>query len=228
MPPLPFQIKICGVTTAEDAAAVAQSGADAIGLNFYAKSKRYLNPALAISVVASIPSEVTKVGVFVNSTAAEIRSIFSKVGLDAVQLHGDEPAELLRELDGIPSIRALQWKNDQGASIDAFLEDCRKRKCSPIAILIDAHHPTEFGGTGVTADWSAIAKWRASRQRDLPIILAGGLTSINVAGAIAATAPDAVDTASGVETKPGRKDARLVADFAQASKQAFSNLRASD
>jgi phosphoribosylanthranilate isomerase len=223
MPPLPFRIKICGVTTADDAAAVAQAGADAIGLNFYVKSKRYLDPAQAISVVASIPSGVTKIGVFVNSTAPEIRALCSKIGLDAVQLHGDEPAELLRELTGIPTVRALQWKNDRGASIDTFLENCDKLECSPIAILIDAHHPTEFGGTGMTADWSAIAKWKESRHPDLPIILAGGLTSSNVSNAIAVVTPEAVDTASGVESRPGRKDARLVGDFVQVAKQAFSN-----
>jgi phosphoribosylanthranilate isomerase len=220
---LPFRIKICGVTTADDAAAVEQFGADAIGLNFYPKSKRYLDPKQAVAVAASISSKVTKVGVFVNSPAEEIRAVFWQVGLDVVQLHGDEPAEILSELNGLPTIRALQWKNDGGASIDVFLDECAKSRYQPIALLIDAHHPTEFGGTGSIADWSAIARWKQTRKPILPIILAGGLQPANVACAIETVGAEGVDTASGVETSPGRKDAKLVADFVRASKRAFSN-----
>jgi phosphoribosylanthranilate isomerase len=223
MPELPFRIKICGVTTAGDAVTVAQSGADAIGLNFYPKSKRFFDPSLAVAVAASIPNAVKKVGVFVNSTADEIRTIFEQVSLNAVQLHGDEPAELLCELNGLPTIRALPWTDDGGASIDSFVERCSKLGCLPIALLIDAHHPTEFGGTGMTADWSAIARWKQSRHHDLPVILAGGLNPGNVAKAIVTAGPDAVDTASGVESSPGRKDAKLIAEFVRISKQAFSN-----
>jgi phosphoribosylanthranilate isomerase len=108
--------------------------------------------------------------------------------------------------------------------IDEYLEQCAALGCLPDALLIDAHKPGEYGGTGETADWEAIARWRDKKQFDIPLVLAGGLTPYNVAEAIQIVRPDAVDTASGVEISPGRKGSELVRAFVAEAKRAFAAI----
>jgi phosphoribosylanthranilate isomerase len=241
---LPFQIKICGVTTQDDAAVAAFAGASAIGLNFYPSSKRFvtLEEASKIKRVKramdglreSEQSEyitptaaLAIIGVFVNHSVVEFTSSHSIVKFDWLQLHGDETPEFVKQVKtslGLPIMRALRWGRDGSKPIDEYLQQCAAEGCLPDALLIDAHVKGEYGGTGETADWEAIVRWRDSRQFDIPLVLAGGLTPDNVAAAIRTVRPDAVDTASGVESAPGRKDAERVRAFITEAKQAFAAL----
>ncbi|HEY2760393.1 MAG TPA: phosphoribosylanthranilate isomerase [Pirellulales bacterium] len=203
MKPLPFRVKICGVTTSEDAAAAIAAGATAIGLNFFKASKRHIDPLEAQNIARVDSRELAVIGVFVNHTVSEIASIVTHVEPNWIQLHGDEPARVIKhvkEAIDLPVIRALRWGEGGGAAIDEYLQACAEIGCLPDAVLIDAHKAGEYGGTGITADWEAIALWRAEKKFDIPLVLAGGLTPENVAEAITIVRPDAVDTASGVES----------------------------
>lgn len=217
-----FEIKICGITSVRDALAVANAGADAIGLNFWPKSQRFVGLETAREIAAALPSGVTKVGVFVNAAVEEIALTVDRVGLDWIQLHGDEPAELLAQLPPRLSIlRAFSCGKNGLAPLTQYFAESRKCGRAPDAVLVDADAASEFGGTGRRADWARIAQDR-SLIGGLPLILAGGLTPLNVAAAIEAVRPDAVDVASGVEGQPGRKDAALVEQFVAAARMAFA------
>ena len=208
-----FQVKICGVTCVEDALAVAAAGADCIGLNFYAKSVRYLPPERAAEVAASIPDQVLKTGVFVNSPLAEIRDLAERFELDFVQLHGDEPPQAIAELSGLRVIKAFRLGPEGIAPVAEYLDRCYQLAALPAMVLLDAFQAGAYGGTGHVVDWAT-----AREYHDLgagpALVLAGGLTPGNVADAIAAVRPAAIDLASGVESSPGRKDpAKLAALF---------------
>jgi phosphoribosylanthranilate isomerase len=224
---LPFQIKICGVTIAADAAVAVEYGAGAIGLNFFTGSRRHIDPLEAQDIALIDSYELAVVGVFVNHTASEIASIVTHVEPTWLQLHGDETPEFLRQVKsalGLPIMRALRWGRDGSGSIDEYLQQCGALGCLPDAVLIDAHKAGEYGGTGETADWEGIARWRENRRFDIPLVLAGGLRPENVAEAIRVVRPDAVDTASGVESSPGRKDADRVRAFIAEAKRAFAAM----
>ncbi len=200
-------IKICGVTSAKDAAMAAELGADAIGINFWPRSKRYVDPADAGPILAAIPAGVLKVGVFVNASAEDVgRHVFG-LGLDRAQLHGDETAADYATVDPLCIVRAIRVRDAGSFAAEAGW--------APALWLYDAH-VEGFGGGGVPAPWPLIAE-RARR----PFLLAGGLTPANVAEAIAATRPDGVDVASGVERAPGVKDAAKVAAFIAAARAAI-------
>jgi phosphoribosylanthranilate isomerase len=200
-----MRVKICGVTTVADAVMVARAGADAIGLNFYARSARVVTVARARRIVDALPPFVWVVGVFVNESAATINRISREVGLHVVQVHGDEPDSLLPRLH-LPVFRALHV--GAGKVVTSSAKSAR-------ALVLDAAQPG-YGGGGKTFDW-ARAKSIAARR---PVLLAGGLTPDNVAQAIATVRPFGVDVASGVETKPGTKDPRAVAEFVRAARSA--------
>lgn len=217
-----FKIKICGLTRAIDVRAAVEAGADAIGLNFYGKSQRAVTLEQAKELAAYCPAGVAKVGVFVNMAAADIRRIASQVPLDAVQLHGDESPEIMRELSGLAVIRAIRPAADEWSKwreqIGAF---CANGKLA--GVLVDAPSLSAFGGTGQTADWQAVAE-HGDAWRELPLVLAGGLKPENVAAAIRAVRPQAVDTASGVESSSGIKDAPLIRAFVANAREAFHQL----
>ncbi len=216
-----FQIKICGITSVKDARYASLAGADAIGLNFYAKSTRYVDPEAAVQVVQAVPHSVAKVGVFVNLPIAEVDEIASRLQLDYVQLHGDEPPEALAGVASTNVIRAFRCGPEGFTPIIAYLEACRALGRPPAAVLLDAHQPGEYGGTGQAIDWTAVAENRAILG-ETPLVLAGGLTPFNVADAIGTAHPDAVDVASGVESAPGSKDVLLVRAFCTSAKKAFA------
>jgi phosphoribosylanthranilate isomerase len=222
-----FRIKICGLTSPADAIATVAGGADAVGLNFYPGSKRCVSLTRAAEICSVLPAGVVKVGVFVNAPAGDVVATFDRLGLDLIQLHGDEPPDYVVALDNRPFIRAFRVGPQGGAPAIAWLDACRAVGRQPSAILIDSHQAGAYGGTGATADWHAARALAAGQdivQRPLPaLVLAGGLTPINVADAIHAVRPAAVDTASGVETSPGRKDAGLVAAFVRAALSAFDD-----
>ncbi len=212
-----FRVKICGITRVQDALAAARAGADAIGLNFYEKSPRFVSPEFARQVAAalvanSLAEGVLRVGVFVNSSVDQVKQIAAAADLDAVQLHGDEPAEAIRDLAPLRVIRARRMDARGVGPIEDDLDRCRSLGRLPDALLVDAAAPGSYGGTGQTVDWGLLAEhgqWR----HGVPLILAGGLQCENVAEAIRAVRPHGVDTASGVESAPGVKDHEKVAAF---------------
>jgi phosphoribosylanthranilate isomerase len=220
-----FRVKICGITRVEDALAVARAGADAIGLNFYAQSPRFITTEFAQAVAhalaeASHGEGVVRVGVFVNTPVDQIKQIAREAKLNAVQLHGDEPAEAIRDLVPLPVIRARRLDARGVGPIDADLEECRTLGRLPDALLVDAAAAGSYGGTGQTVDWGLLtdhARW----TRGVPLILAGGLRCENVAEAIRAVRPRGIDTASGVESAPGVKDHEKVAAFVQRAREAL-------
>lgn len=197
-----MRVKICGITTPDDAVLAAELGAAAIGLVFWPGSPRRVDEARALDVVRSLPRGVTAVGVFVDQPIDDVRRIADGTGLGAVQLHGSEPAEYALGLMQ-PVIKAV-------AVGDAFEPRAVDEWPSGITVLLDAHDPVRRGGTGRTIDWSRAAAAAARR----PVFLSGGLTPANVAAAIRQVRPYGIDLSSGVETTPGVKDpAKLRALF---------------
>jgi phosphoribosylanthranilate isomerase len=204
------RVKICGITNLADAKAAIDLGADALGFNFYEKSVRNISPADAYKIVRKLPKEIETVGVFVNWSPEAVIALARAVDLDAVQLHGDETAETARYAANYFDVtKAMRvGKGFRLASLRPFQSSVR-------AFLFDADKAGQFGGTGHRADWS-IARRAAKTHR---IILAGGLTPENVAEAIGYVSPYAVDVASGVESRPGKKDrAKLRAFFSEVAR----------
>lgn len=226
-----YRVKICGITTPADALLAAAAGADAIGLNFFSGSPRCVDTERAGQIIERLrqdyaPSQVQVFGVFVNATVDEILRTIRAAKLDGVeqgfgiQLHGDEPPELLRELQQIPIVRALRPIGGSLARTTEYLAACQLLDCLPEAVLLDAHSPAAYGGTGLKLNWAQLAS-RGDSLLELPLVLAGGLNPENVAAAISTARPHAVDVASGVETSPGIKDAAKVTAFISAAKNAF-------
>ena len=219
-----FRVKICGITTPEDAQATVDARADAVGLNFYQRSPRFLKPENGEAVVRVLPDDIVRVGLFVNASATQVQETYEQLRLDLVQLHGDEPPEFLRELGGLPVMRAFRLGEAGLAPVLEYLTMCRELSCLPELVLIDSFRKGHYGGTGATADW-ATAREYPSEGWHPPLVLAGGLTAENVAEAIRVVSPVAVDTASGVESSPGRKDPEMVAHFVEAAMAAFDETR---
>jgi phosphoribosylanthranilate isomerase len=196
-------VKICGVTTADDALLAAELGAAAVGFVFWPHSPRYIEPIAARAIVARLPPFIAPVGVFVNQPIATVLAIARVARLGAVQLHGDEAAEEYATLP-MRIIKAVALGNAKDGDAAANVP--------PNAmVLLDAHDPVRRGGTGRAVDWSVAAAVAGRR----PVILSGGLHAGNVVEAIAAVHPYGVDVSSGIETRPGRKDpAKLRALFA--------------
>jgi phosphoribosylanthranilate isomerase len=234
MPARSFRIKVCGVTHADDFVAAAIAGADAVGLNFYPRSPRFvdedarnvLQQALAApdKLRFILNRKVEKIGVFVNARDQEIQQCIDDCSLDAIQLHGDEPPQFLAQLPShVPVIRARRVDDRGVAAIAEDLEACEAAGRLPDAVLVDAITPGRYGGTGETVSWAGLAdypKWLG----EVPLILAGGLTPENVAEAIRIVRPAGVDVASGVEKSPGVKDHDKVRRFVEAAKSAFAAL----
>jgi phosphoribosylanthranilate isomerase len=217
-----FRIKICGVRSPDDAVAVAEAGADAIGLNFYDKSPRYSPPQEARAIIAATPAHVVKVGVFVDAPVAEVRDTARGLGLDLVQLHGTEPPEYLAELRGLPVMKAFRIGSDF-TWVGDYLAKCHQLTCVPRLVLVDAASPGQLGGTGTVVDWQALHAGRRVFAGQ-PLVLAGGLKPANVAAAIAAVRPWAVDVASGVEAPRCQKSPDLMREFVAAATAAFAAI----
>jgi phosphoribosylanthranilate isomerase len=210
------KVKVCGITIRADALAAVEAGADALGFNFYAPSPRYIAPEDARRIIAELPHDVLSVGVFVNEdSAAAVARMAERSGVSAVQLHGDESPEYCAELGEHEVIKALRVGKDFAPEEAA--------RYPAHSILLDAYDARARGGTGETFDWSLA---RRTREVVAQLYLAGGLRPENVAGAIAAVAPYAVDVCSGVELAPGRKDAARVRAFIAAVRACEKNLDA--
>ncbi len=194
------RVKICGITNPEDAGHAVSAGADAIGLVF-TDSPRRVNPACASEIVAAAGPFVTPVALFVDSPAEFIIDVAGRLGLNTVQLHGDESPELVERLHPLRVIKAVRVADSSD------LEGLERYRVD--AFLLDTRVPGMKGGTGLTFDWSLAVEV----ARRFPIILAGGLNPQNVADAIRQVHPYAVDVSSGVEAAPGKKDPLKVSAF---------------
>jgi phosphoribosylanthranilate isomerase len=201
------RVKICGVTGVEDARAAVRLGADALGLNLWPRSKRFVSAETARLLVRQLPPLVTIVGVFVDPTRDEVLRAIDAVGIQVAQLHGDESPELCASLP-LPVVKAIRVKDSHSLAALASYEVS--------AFLLDSATPA-YGGSGVAFDWGLAAEAAAS----LPVILAGGLTPENVADAVRAVRPLGVDVASGVESAPGVKDAQKMERFIHNAKEAL-------
>jgi phosphoribosylanthranilate isomerase len=202
-------IKVCGIRSVDDGRMAAEAGADALGFVFWPMSPRRVDVAKAKEIARALPPLILRVGVFVDMPIDEMARIGEAVGLDVFQLHGDEPPERLRELPRrvLKAVRVGKGFNT---------EEALRYADSAAGLLVDTRLPGETampGGTGVPFDWSLV---KDLRRRVPFLMLAGGLSPENVAGAIAAVQPDAVDVSSGVEGMPGRKDPVRVSAFIDA------------
>ena len=209
-------VKICGIQEKDHALVAAESGASLIGFVFV-PVRREIDPDDARQIIDSVREKYmhppAAVGLFVNEPANTINEVVEQVGLDFVQLHGDEDPELASQLS-VPAIKALRIEEDQSEAqvrkrVEAYL-----RYCS--AVLLDSHVPGHWGGTGVKGDWDLAA----TIARDYPVILAGGLTPENVGEAIETVRPAVVDVSSGVETDEQKDPAKIVAFLENANEQA--------
>ena len=201
-----MKIKICGITNLEDALHAVECGADALGFNFYEKSPRYITPGAAGDIIGRLPEGVMTVGVFVNSSIAKIEDVFARPSIGYAQLHGDETPGFAASLkdSGIRVIKAIHASHTFDPSgpleydVDEFLLD------TPSA---------GYGGSGEVFDWQTAIRFKEVVPE---FFLAGGLTPENVADAIRAVRPTAVDVCSGVEAFKGKKDPKKVAAFIEA------------
>ena len=197
-------VKICGITSIEDALAAVAAGADALGFNFYKPSPRYIEPRTAREIVKALPDSILTVGVFVNEES--VMNIAREAGVRAAQLHGDESAEYCRQLAReIQVIKTFAVSEDFDTNVIAAYE--------VDAIMLDTKHNKLRGGTGRVFDWSIAC---AVRPQVAKLYLAGGLAPENVAEAIELVQPFAVDACSGLEERPGLKNHERVRAFVEA------------
>jgi phosphoribosylanthranilate isomerase len=215
-----MKVKICGITSLEDAQAAVEAGADMLGFNFYPKSLRYIHPSICTSILQQLRKgmpPVISVGVFVNPTEVEVQTVLDGTGLDLAQLSGDEPADWLARL-GDRAFKAVRLPAG-GKPLKIVEPFTRLRRDAPPAFLLDSTVKGAYGGGGVLADWGQAA----GLSGRYPFLLAGGLTPANVAEAVRRVHPWGVDVASGVESAPGKKVEHKVRQFIQNARLAESN-----
>ena len=222
------KIKICGITNVEDMLLCARLGADAVGLNFYSGSKRFVPPSAVMAIIKALPPYVDPVALYVDEPLFDAVQHVRQFCIGTVQWHcrgiplpdqGGHPPLLLQWKDHIlglggcrviPAFAIVDATNL--ATVNAYLDGCRQANRLPAGVLLDGHAPGQYGGTGQTAPWQLLADF----DPGVPVILAGGLTPENVAEAIRIVRPYAVDVASGVESSPGRKDPDKLKRFVDA------------
>lgn len=197
------RVKICGITSAADAQAAIEAGANLLGFNFYPKSPRHISEDQAAEIRSKLPKKVQAVGIFVNRLTADVIALRSSLALDAVQLHGDESPETVAEI--APIVRVIKAFRVEAEFPITTLDEYSEA----FAFLFDAAHTDQYGGTGRTTDWD-VARRASLKHR---IILAGGLKVENVAAAVRIVRPYGIDVASGVESSPGKKDHELMREF---------------
>ena len=202
--PSTSSLKICGITVESEAETLVELGVDALGINFWPKSKRYLSPEKAEQLLTNCKNRIVRVGVFVNEPAETPLRLLESGLIDIAQFHGDENPDYCIPFAeaGLPFIKAIGVKNK--SSLDNITD------YGASAILLDTPAPGVYGGTGETFDW-AHARDFISKHPDIPVLLAGGITPDNAAAAISEVKPCALDIASGAELSPGIKDFTKVA-----------------
>lgn len=202
------RVKICGITSRDDAVAAVEAGADALGFIFVEGTRRWIEPDAAAAIIREIGPFVTTVGVFVDRTVEETEGIAARSGISLAQLHGSEGPEACDRLR-IPFVKAIRIKGEHDLAALARYKGAR-------AFLLDTFVADSLGGTGRTFPWEIAAR----AAKEARVILSGGLTPDNVAKAIAQVRPYGVDVSSGVESSPGRKDHRKVREFIEQAKRA--------
>lgn len=197
--PATTSLKVCGVTLESDARQLIEEGVPALGVNFWPRSKRFLEHQKAATFLPELKGKILRVGVFVNAASEEVHTLLENDVIDVAQFHGDETAEYCAPFvqAGHAFIRAIGVKNADS------LSDIHAYKAT--AVLLDAHAPGVYGGTGDTFDWK-LAKAFIDANPQLPVLLAGGITSENAGDATQSVHPAALDLASGSESSPGIKD----------------------
>ncbi|MDY3554658.1 phosphoribosylanthranilate isomerase [Gemmata sp. JC717] len=214
------RIKICGVTTPEDARFAADAGADAVGLNFYPQSPRYVAPQQAAALVRALPAFTSAVGVFVGTPMRQACAIAFQLGLRGVQSYDDHPPT--EDTFPFAHVPAFRVKDREGLeAVRRFVDAAVAAGRPPAAVLIDSFVVGQMGGTGHRAPWQLLQQFDVG----VPLILAGGLTPENVEEAVATVRPWGVDVASGVERAPGVKDPDKVARFVQNVRRATPAVR---
>lgn len=198
------KVKICGITNAEDATAAVQFGADLLGFNFYPKSPRYIEPKTAEKIIRKLPAYVDVVGLFINEDTDFIRKTAGSLMLNWVQLHGDESPGFCASLDNMPSlvIKAVRIKDNKDIEY--------ARNFATDALLLDAYHPSLYGGTGTRFDWRLLPQLTGHKFGRT--FLAGGITPENVVEAIG-QGFYGIDICSGIESSPGKKDHKKMKDL---------------
>lgn len=196
-------VKICGITRPQDAELAAGLGASALGFVFWPSSPRCVSTGAAKVIAASVPATVLKVGVFVDQPLEEVARIMDDAGIDVAQLHGHESPEYCRELKRT-IFKSVAIADNGSTHIDGFDAD--------VVLLVDAHDPARFGGTGRTVNWDRAREIAATRRT----ILAGGLNAANIKLAVRSVRPYGVDVSSGVESAPGVKDPNRLRSFFEA------------
>lgn len=204
------RVKICGITSLEDALTAVEAGADALGFVFFAKSPRHIFPEQAARIISQLPPFVQAVGLFVNEEADTVNEVADLCRLDLVQLHGDEPPDYCRQ------IKRRVLKAFRVRSLTC-LDPIKNYQVA--GYLLDTFSPSFYGGTGLSFNWEIAAEAVKRHQR---IVLAGGLTPDNVAEAISQVQPWAVDVSSGVEAAPGKKDRDKLRAFLRNAKEVQS------
>lgn len=204
-----IRVKICGITSVEDALAAVEAGADALGFVLHQGSPRYVSPRDIGHIVKAVPPFVIPVGVFVNEPVEHVREVMDTCGLLLAQLHGDESPAYCEAL-GRSSLRGIRLRDRQSMSAMSGYQACEHVR----AFVIDAFSEAGYGGTGRLANWSLAAEV----AREARVVLAGGLTPDNVQEAVQSVRPYGVDVSSGVEASPGKKDHEKLRAFVQAAK----------
>ncbi|ACD94934.1 phosphoribosylanthranilate isomerase [Trichlorobacter lovleyi] len=204
-----IKVKICGITSPEDALTAVEAGADALGFVFYKESPRHIFPEEAARIINLLPPFVQAVGLFVNEAPEIVNQVSRNCRLGLVQLHGDETPDYCRKIEQ----RVMKAFRVRSLTCLDPIADYRMSGC-----LLDAYSPSFYGGTGKSFNWEIA---REAMTRGHRIVLAGGLTPDNVAEAIRQVRPYAVDVSSGVESAPGRKDADKVREFIRNAKEAL-------
>lgn len=213
------RVKICGITRLEDALTAEAAGADALGFVFVNKSKRWITPEAAASIAAQVPPFVVRVGLFLDPDEEEVRHALTCLPDLLPQFHGRESAEFCQQF-ARPYIKALGRGNASGSADDTAPNE----HATALAHLYDSHEPGQLGGTGHAFDWSSLTSPEERSAAAVPLVLAGGLSADNVASAIAAVRPYAVDVSSGVEQEKGIKDAVRIRAFMAAVQRADAHL----
>lgn len=206
-----IRVKVCGITCAEDALVAAEAGADALGFIFVEGTPRYVTPERAAAIVAALPPFVAPVGVFWDHSPEHVRAVARACGLAAVQLHGDEPPEMVAAL-GLPVLKTVKVRGPADLA--------QLRRYRPAAFLLDSPARWSEGEPRAPIPWG-LAREAAARAR---VILSAGLTPESVGEAIRAVRPFGVDVNSGVEATPGRKDPERVRRFVRAARAAAEAL----
>ena len=202
------RIKICGITRLADAVAAAEAGADAIGCVFWKRSSRAVSPEQAAEFARTLGPFVSLVGLFVDPDPDYVRSVCEMVPIDCLQFHGNEGASFCESFQ-------MRWIKALHVRADADLMRLMRQYDNAQGILLDNYDPVRVGGTGSSFDWSLIPD-----KSHRPLILAGGLSTENVASALRRVQPWAVDVSTGVESAPGLKDAAKIRAFVEAVRSA--------